>query len=232
MTAAAAPAASNRQPAADRSFVVKSFLFSAPMIRALLARRKLETRRLASNAGAAAIVAAFGGGARVLIWVREAFRLEENFDSAPPSALAATSFSELPVWHEADHGAPSKATRSRWDRPFGRLRPAIHMPRWASRLTLAVEAAGVAPLQTIDDAGALSEGVTRYRRDGRALCGIEVDRGRFIAEAETPRESFRLFWDHLHKDNPPARWEANPDVAAIRFRVHAENIDALIRRLA
>ncbi len=210
--------------------VVKSMLFSAPMVRAILADRKRETRRLAENATARTLAAATAEGKRALVWVRESFRVESNFDDAPPAALASTSFTELPVWHEAECGAPLKQTRSRWGNPFGRCRAGIHMPRWASRLTLAIEAVRLEPLQAIDDAGALAEGVIRYRREGKPLCGVEIERGQFFGEADAPRESYRLFWDHLHKDHPAARWEANPAVAVIRFYPIEQNIDAALRR--
>lgn len=77
-----------------------------------------------------------------LFWVREAFRLEALWDDAAASAIAATSLPDAPVWFEADRGAPSERSRSPQGHPFGRLRPAIVMPRWASRLLVAWSATG------------------------------------------------------------------------------------------
>src|SRR5690606_30090952 len=42
----------------------------------------------------------------------------------------------------------------------GKTRVPIHMPRWASRLTLIVEAVRFEPLQAINEADAIREGVT------------------------------------------------------------------------
>ncbi len=205
-----------------------SLLFKGPMIRALMEGAKTETRRLAINARAARLAPG------QLVWVRENFRLEDNWDSAPPSALAGTFFSEMPVWHEADCGAPAAKTRSQWDRPFGRLRPAIHMPRWASRLTLEIRGVRREPLQAIDDAGASAEGVRQLWNaplpgGNEPRYGVECERGSWIAVAPSPREAYAQFWDGLH---PAAglRWADSPDVTVIAFAAHRQNINAMLAR--
>ena len=201
-----------------------SLQFKAAMIRALIAGAKTETRRLAVNARAAALRPG------QLVWVREAFRLEDNWDPAPPSALLGTSFREMPVWHEADCGAPSAKTRSRWDRPFGRLRAAIHMPRWASRLTLEIRQARQEALQAIDDAGALAEGVARlWDVKDEARFGVEIERGSWIAVAPSARQSYAAFWDGLHGARGQ-RWADDPRVTVVAFTVHPLQIDALHKR--
>ena len=70
-------------------------------------------------------------------WLREAFRLETLWDTLGAATLTATALRAAPVWFEADCGAPAETARSAYGQPFGRLRPAIVMPRWASRYVLA-----------------------------------------------------------------------------------------------
>lgn len=69
-------------------------------------------------------------------------------------------------------------------------RPSIHMPRWASRLTLAVESVRVERLHDIDDAGARREGVA-------------------------DREAYRALWESI---NGAESWDANPWVWVVGFR--------------
>lgn len=73
----------------------------------------------------------------------------------------------------------------------GRWRPSIHMPRWASRLTLAVESVRVERLHDIDDAGARREGVA-------------------------DREAFRALWCNI---NGARSWDVNPWVWVVEFEV-------------
>lgn len=93
-----------------------------------------------------------------------------------------------------------------------RKRPGIHMPRWASRLTLAVTDVRVERLQDISQTDAEGEGV-------RAVYGEPFDPASDI----TGRRMFELLWDHI---NGVGAWEANPWVAAISFTVERRNIDA------
>jgi hypothetical protein len=71
----------------------------------------------------------------------------------------------------------------------GRWRPSSHMPRWASRLTLAVEAVRVERLHDIDDAGARAEGVA-------------------------DREAYRALWCNI---SGAESWDANPWVWVVVF---------------
>lgn len=78
-------------------------------------------------------------------------------------------------------------------------RPSIHMPRWASRITLEITEMRVQRLQEISEEDALAEGVI----------GI-------YAHARTnPRGAFHALWGSI---NGPGSWDANPWVWAITFR--------------
>lgn len=84
-----------------------------------------------------------------------------------------------------------------------RWRSPIHMPRWASRITLEVTGLRVERLQEISEEDAMAEGWP----------GAETDLG--FARAK-PLQWFSALWDSIHG---PGSWDANPWVAAVSFRV-------------
>jgi hypothetical protein len=102
---------------------------------------------------------------------------------------------------------PGEGTRieykADWGKSGGHLRwkPAIHMPRFASRITLEITGIGVERVQDITEAGALAEGVTKLYRG----CT------RYDGEA---RGTFQYLWDTLH----PGSWNKNPLVWVLSFR--------------
>lgn len=106
---------------------------------------------------------------------------------------------------------------------YGRKRgatvPAIHMPRWASRLILIVSAVKVEPLQSISEADAIAEGV-----EPAALNDHWRDYGPDPLPLPSPVESYRSLWQSLHD---PESWNANPLVVAITFSVAKANIDRM-----
>ena len=92
-------------------------------------------------------------------------------------------------------------------RTGGKWKSPIHMPRWASRLTLVVTDVRVQRLHSINEADAIREGVT------------------LIEESlENPRDAFVLLWNSIHG---PEAWALNPWVAALTFTVHRCNIDQM-----
>ncbi len=93
----------------------------------------------------------------------------------------------------------------RWARPE-RWRPSIHMPRWASRITLEITGVRVERLQDISDADAVAEGLTE--RNGLYAtpdCVWQID----------PRKAYRDLWEQI---NGPGSWDANPWVWAVDFK--------------
>ena len=90
--------------------------------------------------------------------------------------------------------------------------PSIHMPRWASRLTLIVTATKIERVHEISEQDALREGMDFASfKDGTAK-GLD------------PKSSFAILWNELHG---AGAWESNPEVVALTFIVHKQNIDAL-----
>lgn len=213
---------------------IKPITFSAPMVRALLAGTKTQTRRLVSkpehygcptgdcphsfqhkcNAAMSALVdeiARYKVGDR--LYVREAWKTSAIYDRTSPRDLAPGS----PIYFVADDRLWSVA----------RYRQAMHMLRWASRIWLEVTEVRVQRLQDISEADCIAEGpkVKGWADFGalNTLNGIMVETDQPHVSA-TPRCWYRELWDSLHTE-PGTRWEDNPWIVAVSFTIHHGNID-------
>ncbi|EHN8715651.1 hypothetical protein N8V39_25680 [Enterobacter hormaechei subsp. steigerwaltii] len=186
------------------------------MVRAILDGRKTQTRRIMKNQPAgdfpqtpALIRNVVGAGFQWYghygesgifncpfgavgdrIWVRETWA--EAGASAPDLKLYRANYPEhVPTHYE---NVPP-ADEIRWT-------PSIHMPRWASRLTLEITGVRVERLRDLNEEDAKSEGITPP--SGGVLPGWEY------------RINFRDLWMSIYgADN----WEANPWVWVIEFKV-------------
>lgn len=193
----------------------RPILFSGPMVRAILAGRKTQTRRVAKVKPGILIQEIeewqplpdglfrravftrdqiaeprFASGDN--LWVREAW----GWYGSKPSVEEHRN--GVPVFYRADDGS-EKCYGVDW-------RPSIHMPRWASRLTLTVTDVRVQRLQDIDQHDAEAEGVD---------CSGPV-----------AVNCFHVLWNSLNEDRGYG-WEANPWVVAVTFTAEKRNIDAL-----
>lgn len=188
----------------------RPIIFSAPMVRALLDGLKTQTRRLATSPLRRCEV-----GDR--LWVREnAWICPPRWTETPQNPMGPE---RQEVAYQADdrRGDTAEAAGA-----YGlKLRPSIHMPRWASRLTLIVEAVRVEPLQAISEADAVAEGIEFV---------TETASGKFYRNyrgGQCPLMawgSYRSLWESLHGEE---NWSANPDVVALTFRVERGNIDRI-----
>jgi len=217
----------------------RPIIFSAPMVRALIEGRKFQTRRILKLAGRLPDyvggrgfthdptcwgwedsnngdyvtiekepgqrmgwrdwVGAYRAGDR--LWVREAFRLDGAGSRVPHEMCRL----HRPVEYRADGYEPDRHEE----------RPSIHMPRWASRLTLTVTDVRLQRLQDITEDDAQAEGLVQayegWATDTQGRCW-----------GPTARDLFVQLFDSLHGDDA---WEANPWVVALTFDVHRGNID-------
>ena len=199
----------------------RPIIFSAPMIKALLDGRKTMTRRLAwrnprswGDSSPINFDPLTGDPARFLdptLWqkVKPGDRLwcREN--------LICTGNG---IWRwraDDEHVYTSRQNESAmiaWAHHEERGSvPSIHMPRWASRITLVITATKLERVQSITEADALAEGI-----DDLWLVQNHVPPPR--------KSSFRDLWNDLHGDGS---WQANPEVVAVTFRVIKANIDAI-----
>jgi hypothetical protein len=238
----------------------RPIIFSAPMVRALLDGRKTQTRRLLKVPGIMggrypilppeeaieleagefqrgtfhyASTGALSGPYQIgyatgdRLYVREAHYLTDDGDSE--YAVYACDI-EVVREHLANlaglpkHFPPDVLARHQ------RLRPSIHMPRWASRLTLLVDDVRVERLQAISEADAIAEGAKEVPIG--APPGIPDLIGYHHGQVIEPLEdcfisasaSFRHLWKSLHG---PESWDANPFVVALTFSVVRGNIDRM-----
>jgi hypothetical protein len=156
----------------------RPIILSAPMIRAILANRKQQTRRLATSPLAKCLPGD-------LLWVREVW--------------------QVPALCNAQYRATATERIGHWNPAIGPWRPSIHMPRWASRITLEVTGVKFERLQDITIADALAEG---------ALEATDIPYVGAMT-GDQARVAFSLLWDRLHG---PRSWEENPTIVCISFK--------------
>ena len=203
----------------------RPILFSAPMVRALLAGTKTQTRRAVAlprsrdsfvleDRGAGWWPYQSDDGESPLcddgmehpytcpygrpgdrLWVRETFARIDG---------------QTHPWIETDYRATythgdrlgdSLGIKKRWS-------PAIHMPRHASRILLDIKAVRVERLQDISEADAAAEGLL-YNTDHMGHWSGTGERW-----YSTAREAFRDLWQSI---NGPDSWAANPWVWVVEF---------------
>lgn len=206
----------------------KPIIFSAPMVRALLAGTKTQTRRILkpqppewvtrmTHEGRCGWIGSGDGHGTLMhvpyavgdrLWVREAFitgfDIDDEFGRPVGDRKAWYRVTDRGLtWYDPD-------TETTLDNPP--WKSSTQMPRWASRLTLIVTGVRVQRLQDITEADAVEEGVSPIS---------EPDDRKW--EHYAPHGvAFRALWNSLHG---PGAWEANPWVAAITFDVQHCNID-------
>ncbi|MFO0253379.1 MAG: hypothetical protein ACK52V_04615 [Betaproteobacteria bacterium] len=212
----------------------RPILFSAPMVRAILSGSKSQTRRIVrwptwaqphpevfardlrdgqevwyvpGGGQPSKVMRCPYGQPRDRLWVREGFRLVRTVpggvdgDTLPPS-----KFLDSTRRYEADREESYPDARMR---VFGKRRSPIHMPRWASRITLEVTGVRVERLQDISHIDAVAEGCSTGSWT--------------IAEGPRPEAPFgsnavkryRLLWESI---NGPGSWDVNPWTWVVEFR--------------
>jgi|694.fasta_scaffold131436_8 hypothetical protein len=130
-----------------------------------------------------------------LLWVREGFAVQPE--------LWADNHGPQPIHYTADQvigfaGKPDQRQIEDY-----RSKPSIHMPRWASRITLRITDIRVERLQDITEDDARAEG---------------CDPARWIDETDVGMEGYREGFARLwNKINGPGAWDANPWIWAVSF---------------
>lgn len=144
------------------------------------------------------------------LWVRESWNVSGLAFGMKPRL---TKFAAKSAWKY-------QATDTDWQHGW---KPSIHMPRWASRLTLEITAVRVERLQDITTEQILAEGVA-YPVSERRTPLIRVS-GKFppldyLPDGEPTHEQllsahFASLWDSI---NGAESWNANPWVWVLTFK--------------
>ena len=201
----------------------RPILFSAPMVRALLAGTKTQTRRAfkTKNGGVWPNANDLPGMRQILrscpygqpgdrLWVRETWQgplLQEFEIDADPDWHYA---SHLHQYQNPEHceyaadGGPKPEYTDADDVMRQGWRASIHMPRWASRITLEITGVRVERLLDIREADCIAEGTPGGHG---SIPGYHYN--------ATPDEHYRWLWESI---NGPGSWAANPWVWVLEFR--------------
>jgi hypothetical protein len=206
----------------------RPIIFAASMIHAILDGRKTQTRRIIKPQPSCAEdmirkMSPWAIGDR--LWVRERItsRPMANFLTGEPikTIVAAYAADNEDVVESAGFNV------SPWWNHDGDLAP-IHMPRWASRLTLEVTGVKVERLQEISEEDAIAEGIELWHQSAileserktdewcRYSAKIAKQRDQQRPRAATNLGAFAMLWNSIHG---PGAWEANPWVNAVSFKI-------------
>ncbi|EAO4600131.1 hypothetical protein E5771_12580 [Salmonella enterica] len=201
----------------------RGMIFNAEMVRAILDGRKTQTRRPIKwkqtrfteiaerddgslwpwaedcERGGDIWFACPYGEIGDRIWVRETWQVIHDHIDESSHVEYRTYAPSIPkekdrYWHTvyAEHFGDE----SREDRGFP-WRPAIHMPRWASRITLEITGVRVERLNSITESDAEAEGVT------------DTGFGDLLVDG------YRYLWKSIYGEES---WAANPWVWVIEFK--------------
>lgn len=140
----------------------------------------------------------YGDGSADRLWVRETWRGHPG-DIDDPITLN---------YKAGDHVRDIDRDSVQWERHEDLLdwkwKPSIHMPRWASRITLKLTNVRIERLHAITEADAIAEGNPMYDVKTEAKFAIPG-----------PIFRFEHLWKHI---NGAVSWDVNPWVWVIEFK--------------
>lgn len=176
-----------------------------------------------------------------LVWVRETWA-DVNTEAGPALAYKLGDKGQMDVRPCADDGYPVEYERypgcqfTMWwsDLARGeadhRWRSPIHMPRWASRLTLRLTDVRVQGVQEISEEDIAAEGIRADLPDSIGNHGLPCMTPITWNGGQdyTPIAAFKRVWDALNADRGYP-WSSNPWVWALTFEPIWRNIDEVMR---
>jgi hypothetical protein len=156
----------------------------------------------------------FANGDR--LWVRE------TLIRAPESGEWFYAADQAPIGFPAsDPRVPSMIAWAHHKE--GNICVSIHMPRWASRLTLTVTDVRVQRLQEISNEDCIAEGVPIHGNVHAPRTGPAIDEfARKHGLISHYGDAYRRIWTEI---NGAGSWNINPWVVAVSFTVERHNID-------
>lgn len=214
----------------------RPILFSGEMVRAILAGRKTQTRRVIkpqpSNmdewSGMGEFIDGRYGFQNAVgndyfcplgkpgdrLWVRETWGMSVRRDGAGGTGEFIT--------HKADDPDAIYCSAACGTNIPIKWHPSIHMPRWASRITLEITDVRVERVQDITEEDAVREGIiSTWSNYGHMSSD---PRKLFIAFSEkdggysSAKEAYENLWNFMYSKRGFG-WDANPWVWVISFKV-------------
>ena len=223
----------------------RPILFSGPMIRALLSGAKTQTRRVVKlqpedvfahevasysqatgatvhypkdatatvfsdglwyslGPSAAGPIACPYGQPGDVLWVRETWSRAKLYPASHE------------MFYRADGDVLGRQLSLSYVEREKCWRPSIHMPRWASRLTLRITDVRVERVQEISEDDAIAEGVD-------TITMADVAR----QAAWSRRQDFSRLWDSINGQRAGCSWADNPWCWCLTFDVIQQNVDEL-----
>lgn len=154
-----------------------------------------------------------------LLWVRET----HAFVNEPAYRRSTGVYQQV----NPNDGYQACIYKENFDRARNfRWRPSIHMPRWASRITLEITDVCVERVKEITESDAKDEGcaVPLYVEDGAG--NLVPPKGDTLATSfPTAKHWFSTVWSDVYGLDS---WLQNDWVWVIKFKVHNMNVDQLI----
>jgi hypothetical protein len=210
----------------------RPILFNGAMVRAILEGRKTQTRRVIKApknfkwSPGLGMIASKGSQIKCpyevcdRLWVRETFYCDHflagDYDATRKHARADWTNEECEAdWRGNPIAGPFMYFRADvpsgrfydagyWDDTGSHWKPSIHMPRWASRITLEITSVRAERLQDISNSDIIDEGIHSGSPVKRQLEGDEP---------ANLKEQFQCLWESTGGD-----WNKNPWVWVIEFR--------------
>jgi hypothetical protein len=160
------------------------------------------------------------------LWVRETWRPIPAHGCGAPGGVCDCA--DVTVRYAADGKEIFKSEyeqAAEWNWPQAANKgnvPAIHMPRWASRITLELTDVRVQRLQDISEEEASAEGAEECDFcGGSGLSRTSADgQCEIFSECSKPdfqRTRFANMWNFINRKRAP--WDSNPFVWALTFKV-------------
>lgn len=208
----------------------RPILFSTPMIQAILAGTKTQTRRIVKDVDALTtaidrynktgnwtmwydrkvirqIRSKYNTGD--ILWVRETFI---DLQKTPVEGAGSEKYKGLKYWYRADNARDMEVA--------GRYKPSIFMPKVACRIKLLIKNIGVERLNDISKGDAIAEGITELLQsavqliqDGRQFFDYS-NKPELFNEGLSAKESYKSLWESINgKDS----WDKNPWIWKITF---------------
>lgn len=216
----------------------RPIIFNADMVRAILYERKMQTRREAKvfqYPDPAASVHLTANNDGWIGWWPKPVSSEKTAELYPSGGIPCPygqpgdrlwvreTWAHVPatayrcsegVQQTINPGDPDMCAvyREGWERskPAG-WRPSIHMPRWASRITLEIKSINIERLQDISEDDAQAEGLRKFPHKGDFAYAWRENDNHGHGSA---RGAFMSLWQSIYGQES---WDSNPWVWVIKF---------------